>query len=384
MKSTVRALLQRGVPSDFANNIASIGYTLDKLKQINTEKLVEMGFSQETADIINKEKRPPIPSNVLNKVLYESNYSCCICKKNKEIIVHHIVPWEESKSHHEDNLVVLCLEHHGEAHTKHELSLNLTRERLLHAKRQWLEEVKEINKNLILDLPKPAFSFFDYFNINRLCELFEQRGINLCELSNYDYLFDAGFINKDGSFKPILKWNVSSRDIKYYWIGFFEGTYINRYIKDGFQSLLKKMDPIILNDIWNKSQIEALITPGVFFVVQGAFYFKNISGKYGGIGQQTKGYRRANGIRIEFEFDSWYCNSSSSKSHLSGRSVITAYCISRSVIKSENELIVFCTVLAIGNGFENITNGRSFISQYVYKDEEEELDEMDFDEHEIE
>lgn len=144
------------------------------------------------------------------------------------------------------------------------------------------------------------------------------------------------------------------------------------------------MDPIILNDIWNKSQIEALITPGVFFVVQGAFYFKNISGKYGGIGQQTKGYRRANGIRIEFEFDSWYCNSSSSKSHLSGRSVITAYCISRSVIKSENELIVFCTVLAIGNGFENITNGRSFISQYVYKDEEEELDEMDFDEHEIE
>lgn len=60
------------------------------------EKLLELGFSQESAEIINKEKRPPIPSKTLNKVLYESRYSCCICKKSKEIIVHHIEPWEES------------------------------------------------------------------------------------------------------------------------------------------------------------------------------------------------------------------------------------------------------------------------------------------------
>lgn len=196
-------------------------------------------------------------------------------------------------------------------------------------------------------------SFFDYFNINRLFDFFKQKDINLWELSYYDYLLDAGFINKDGSFKPILKWNVSSSDIKYYWIGFFEGTYINRFIKDGFQRVLQTLEPVILNDIWNKSKIEALITPGMFFVIQGAFYFKNVSGRDEGVGQQKLGYRRANGIRIEFEFDSWYCNSSSSESHLSRRSVVTAYCVSRSVTRSRNELIISCTVLAIGNGFEN-------------------------------
>lgn len=132
---------------------------------------------------------------------------------------------------------------HGEAHTKHELSLNLTKERILHAKSQWIDEVKQMNKNLVIDLPKPMFSIFDYFNINRLFDFLKQKDINLWKLSYYDYLLDAGFINKDGSFKPILKWNVSSSDIKYYWIGFFEGTYINRFIKDG-------------NDIWNKVKLK--------------------------------------------------------------------------------------------------------------------------------
>ncbi|MWV43402.1 hypothetical protein GRF59_07125 [Paenibacillus sp. HJL G12] len=381
MNSTVRALMQRGISDDFAKKIVSNGYSLEKLKQMKVEELLELGFSQESAEIINKEKRPPIPSKTLNKVLYESRYSCCICKKSKGIIVHHIEPWEESKSHDEDNLVVLCLEHHGEAHTRHELSINLTKQRIIHAKSQWNNEVKQMNKNVVIDLPKPMFSFFDYFNINRLFELFDQKDINLWELSYYDYLLDAGFINKDGSFKPILKWNVSSSDIKYYWIGFFEGGYINRFIKDGFQRLLQTLEPVILNDIWNKSKIEALITPGTFFIIQGAFYFKNVSGRAEGIGQQTKGYRRANGIRIEFEFDSWYCNSSSSKSHLSSRSVVTAYCVSRSITRSRNELIIYCTVLAIGNGFENIINGRSFLSNYVF--ENEELEEDDFDDSEL-
>lgn len=371
--------MQRGVPSNFANKIASYGYSLAKLKQLKTDELLALGFNQEAAEIINKEKRPPIPADTLNKVLYESQYACCICKKSIEIIVHHIVPWEESKSHHEDNLVVLCLEHHGKAHTKHELSLNLTKERLLFAKSQWIKEVKEMNKSLVIKLPKAMFSFFDYFNINRLFELFEQNSINLWELSNYDYLLDAGFINKDGTFKPVIKWNVSPRDIKYYWIGFFEGTYINKFIKDGFQRLLQKLEPVILNDIWNKSRIESLINPGTFFVIQGAFYFKNITGTYEGRGQLTKGYRRANGIRVEFEFDRYFCNSSSSKSHLSRRSVVTAYCISRSVTKSKNELIVSCTVLAIGNGFESIANGRSFISDFNYEDEDEGGEEIYFD-----
>jgi hypothetical protein len=68
----------------------------------------------------------------VNKVLDESRWTCCVCRRDISlgIIVHHIEEYSDSRSHVEDNLVVLCLNHHGEAHTTRELQLNLNRERL--------------------------------------------------------------------------------------------------------------------------------------------------------------------------------------------------------------------------------------------------------------
>ena len=58
----------------------------------------------------------------MNKVLYESAMTCCICRdKNQAVIVHPIEEYSVSRSHAEDNLVVLCLNHHGAAHTKRKL-----------------------------------------------------------------------------------------------------------------------------------------------------------------------------------------------------------------------------------------------------------------------
>ena len=71
--------------------------------------------------------------------LYKSKYTCCICKDStKQISVHKIEPWEISRTYKEENLIVLCLEHHSEAHTKHDLAINLTIIKLKVAKEMWV------------------------------------------------------------------------------------------------------------------------------------------------------------------------------------------------------------------------------------------------------
>ena len=82
--------------------------------------------------------------------MFESRSTCCICREvNEPVIIHHIVPWEESKNNSEENLVVLCLNHHDLAHSKKQLSTNLTSDRIVAAKRQWLDEVKKSDNKII-------------------------------------------------------------------------------------------------------------------------------------------------------------------------------------------------------------------------------------------
>lgn len=141
---TFNALMARGFDSEAAHRLTQAGYTLNSLKQLNAKQLLDLNIPSELIKILLQEPRPPIPSETLNKVLYESRMTCCVCRdRSQGIIVHHIQEYSSSRSHAEDNLVVLCLNHHGEAHTKRELQLNLTPERLHEFKKRWLKDVKQ-------------------------------------------------------------------------------------------------------------------------------------------------------------------------------------------------------------------------------------------------
>jgi hypothetical protein len=103
----------------------------------------------------------------MNKLLFESRYTCCVCRdRSRKIIVHHIHKYSDSRSHAEDNLVVLCLNCHGEAHTTRELQLNLTPERLREHKKQWLEYVKQLDNCEALSA-NPEYS---YESINQIAD----------------------------------------------------------------------------------------------------------------------------------------------------------------------------------------------------------------------
>ena len=154
-KETFNALMARGFDSETANRLESSGYTLNSLKALDADGLRALNIPEELIQSILRESRPQIPLETLTKVLYESRTTCCVCRdRSQGIVVHHIHEYRDSRSHNEDNLVVLCLNHHGEAHTKRELQLNLNSERLREIKKRWLEDVKEYdirearNKNL--------------------------------------------------------------------------------------------------------------------------------------------------------------------------------------------------------------------------------------------
>lgn len=166
-QKTFNALMQRGFDSETANRLVKDGYKLSDLTTLDEKTLISLNISEELIDIIRKGKRPPIPSETMNKLLFESGWACCVCGKTSGgIIVHHIEKYSESHSHDEDNLVVLCLNHHGEAHTKRELGINLTPDRLRASKKLRLEWVKQLHNREPLSV-NPEYS---YQSINQMAD----------------------------------------------------------------------------------------------------------------------------------------------------------------------------------------------------------------------
>ena len=159
--------MERGFDSETANRLVKEGYTLSSLTTLDEKTLSSLNISEELVDIIRKGKRPPIPSETMNKLLFESGWACCVCGKTSGgIIVHHIEKYSESHSHDEDNLVVLCLNHHGEAHTKRELGINLTPDRLRASKKLRLERVKQLHNRE----PLSANPEYSYESINQIAD----------------------------------------------------------------------------------------------------------------------------------------------------------------------------------------------------------------------
>ncbi len=166
-KGTFDALLRRGFDSETAHRLASAGHTLNSLKILDENELRTLNISGELIQSLLRESRPPIPSETSNKVLYESRVTCCVCRdRSQGIIIHHIREFSDSRSHAEENLVVLCLNHHGEAHTKRELQVNLTPERLREFKVRWLKDVKQYDDREALS----ANSEYSYESINQISE----------------------------------------------------------------------------------------------------------------------------------------------------------------------------------------------------------------------
>lgn len=69
-------------------------------------------------------KREKVPPDLADKVMYESDRICCVCRdKDKDVIIHH-VDGDPSNSTRA-NLAVLCLQDHNDAHSRNAFARNL-------------------------------------------------------------------------------------------------------------------------------------------------------------------------------------------------------------------------------------------------------------------
>lgn len=117
---TKAALLARGIDSDLADEIIQQGYTIQRLKAATTSEL-ERSFDQQVASVIGERiTRKPIPPKIVTRLLTDSDSRCCLCwgyDKEPPIVLHHIQEYRVSRDNREDNLVVVCPNHHADIHT---------------------------------------------------------------------------------------------------------------------------------------------------------------------------------------------------------------------------------------------------------------------------
>jgi hypothetical protein len=354
-KNTVNALIARGIDSDLAANLSTKKHTISSLKQLSESDLITLGFSVKQANELFRESRPPVPEETLLRLLYKSRRTCCICRDSKKsVVVHHIEEWSSSHSHAEENLIVLCLDHHDLAHTKKELSQSLSKAELISAKENWNRDVETLDAKTILSLKNSRdFSRWDWINIQRIFEISFSKKISCTDKKIKQYLQSHGYIDGNGALTASEKW--AQFDSKGFWFtDFSDGIYISAYLSNIVDQVLLSTPVIDITPlISSRKELRSVISEGDYFVAQLPFYFSDIDKFEQGKTQMRRSYYRGYGIRIEYVFNAWNCLSSSARfDAMTGRKVKTIFGLVRSITEEEGDLHISVSCLSAGTAFE--------------------------------
>jgi len=151
MTSKFLNLLKYGIREDLVKDLISMNLCLTTLKATSVKNLVDKyNLDDEVAKELKKlVLRQPIEDKVLDELLINNNFTCCCClgDKGKTILVHHIDEYEKTQDNSYENLAVLCPTCHELVHSSRALSLIITKEQLLKAKKSWEERCVFKRKN---------------------------------------------------------------------------------------------------------------------------------------------------------------------------------------------------------------------------------------------
>lgn len=385
MHQTEKALIARGVDSATAQKLRIGGWTISKLKTSSEGELKAAGLSKEFIANLFKEQRPPIPEDILSKLLFDNRFRCCVCREpGLSIIVHHIDEWARSRSHAPDNLAVLCLAHHGDAHSKKELAQNLDPKTLANMKEAWEAEVKRFDSESVLEAMRLDYSNWNYINELRVFEIAKKLHVDFSAVNGFSGLVAMGVVEPDGLPAPVT--NQDSLFYKY------EGPkIIHRYLytSEILNRVISRLTIVNVSDWLERGILGFALVPGDFIFVQGAHTFSPLTSKKDGTGpgQMCRGYRTANHVEIAFTFDRWEATSSSAKSEwLSGTKNQGSLIHVKNLARENGKLLVTGTVLGICSNFGNLKTREYATSQlvsgelhkqYVHNEEEDDEDSDD-------
>ena len=139
-------LLASGLDSNVAKKAIDRGFSLSKLKSTSKQKLREI-FSEDEIKEINSLKRKPIDKEIITQLIERSHGKCCVCweyTETKPYIIHHINEHSKTQDDSYENLVILCLNHHADAHSSWKISRPiLPPEKIRHMKSEWEKAIAD-------------------------------------------------------------------------------------------------------------------------------------------------------------------------------------------------------------------------------------------------
>lgn len=342
--------------------------------------LLNLGLDAAAAERVRNSKRPPVPEEMVARLMHECRRVCCVCReRGKSLVLHHTREWAECRIHDEALFVVLCANCHGEAHTERKLGRNLSPEQLLNHRRLWAAEVAELDAKALLDGHEPDRLFmspmWDYFNHRRISQVAADLGIDHTSFLSYARIAGAAPIDKTGALDWPTVHSGSAQHASYIYEGGVhaaDGLY--RYFSDLLREIVLRSQWIQLRDVWTPAKLPAVALPGRVAVLTAGFRFRSLKGlRASGPGQDREGYYKKGKIRIQFGFDGWETTSNSARGHLSGIWRSTAVCIIRSVETTKSITTVESTCLGIGTGFDQTYSQKPLIAHLreAHEDEEE-------------
>lgn len=120
-EKSLRNLIAVGINDDLAKKLLKKGYTKSKLQKVSKKELMKTFPDEDIDSIKEKVDRIPISNEIIERLMVECDWKCCVCPditKSQPVIIHHITEYALTQDNSFDNLVVLCLNHHADAHTE--------------------------------------------------------------------------------------------------------------------------------------------------------------------------------------------------------------------------------------------------------------------------
>jgi hypothetical protein len=157
------SFLKYGIPDDIIVKLIANNYTISKVRPASQKDLQSFLTQDEAKNVKAKLTRQEIDEAVFNRLVTQTELSCCFCwdiTTDKPVIIHHIDPYEDTQDNSFNNLIVLCLNHHGEVHTNRQISQNnYPKIKQLTKKEEWIEALKKYkagNRNAPGSEPKES------------------------------------------------------------------------------------------------------------------------------------------------------------------------------------------------------------------------------------
>lgn len=345
---TLDTFLQYGVANDLATKASSAGLTVTKVRALSQKNMVSIfGLSATEAKILsNCVKRKSIDPDIVQSLLENSNFVCCVCRGQKgySYIIHHIVEYEKSQDNTYNNLIVLCPVDHDLAH-QGGLTLRLTESQLRMAKAKWEKQVEIANAQRAAQLIEVNDDAIDYVNVKRIEELCVRLFMKIPKTSLTASLRRAGILRAGGSF-----------DQKYVQTYLSGGRYLFDYIThqetEHYKQLLQHIATVTnfidLDETARAGHSALKESEGNY-----AFFIGGVCAKGPGIPitQNTPPillhYSRKN-LRIEWILDPIFMMSISAISRIGGKNRYIIYCLVRTVeLQADNVTLVTASPLLI-------------------------------------